>query len=152
MCVLLSGVTPGGLKLPWSIVIISRIILFIVKRQTWVLLLVGVTLVLLGGLAWWRLAWALLALGATVWGALLLAWSTPEKDLPAPPAQPSLTPEELRLEEIIAGNTLLETTMESMREVMLAVDHKQYVVASNRAAMICFARPKKLWRIAVWPN
>ncbi len=117
--------------------------MFIVKRQTWVLWLSGATLVLLGGLAWWRLAWALLALGATVWGALLLAWSTPEKDLPAPPAQPSLTPEELHLEEIIAGNALLETTMESMREVMLAVDRKQYVVASNRAARDLFCQTEE---------
>lgn len=117
------------------------------KSQTWALILAGATLIALGGLAWQRPAWALAILGAMLGGAgVVWLWnsgSQPETVAETSLSRPEVAPEDVRLQEVIAGNALLETTMESMREVMLAVDVHQRIVASNRAARALFRQTEE---------
>lgn len=117
------------------------------KPQTGALLLTGGGLIALGVLAWQWPVWALVTLGAMLGGAgAVWLWHaghepeiTPATALPEPDA----TPQDVRLQEIIAGNALLETTMESMREVMLAVDANHRIIASNRAARALFRQTEE---------
>ena len=89
---------------------------------------------------------AILGLCAAALGALIGLLLAP-REPPAPVLEtstpPFALPDEARLGEIIASNALLETTMESMREVMLAVDRNFYVVASNRAARALFEQTEE---------
>jgi two-component system phosphate regulon sensor histidine kinase PhoR len=113
-----------------------------VNRFVWAAILVAATLV---GLASFAAAQPFVAaLGAAVAGVFigfLLAprRKPPPAERPAPPA----TDDDARFGEIIASKALLETTMESMREVMLAIDRNAYVIASNRAARAFFGQTEE---------
>jgi two-component system phosphate regulon sensor histidine kinase PhoR len=92
----------------------------------------------------WQPLAGLVYLAALLIGALSGFLLAPrEKVVAETSAPPSLPAEDMRPGEITASNALLETMMESMREVMLAVDRNLYVLASNRAARDFFRQSEE---------
>ncbi len=103
----------------------------------------GATLIGLVVMAQWQPLGAAVGLGVGVVAfalGYLFAPRVAVQETSTPPPQPS---GDMRLGEITASNALLETMMESMREVMLAVDRNLRVIASNHAARALFGQTEE---------
>jgi two-component system phosphate regulon sensor histidine kinase PhoR len=103
------------------------------------------TLIGLAAAAQWQPLAAVFGLCVAAAGLVLGFLLSPrEKAAVIEPSEPPLQPAgDMRLGEIIASNALLETMMESMREVMLAVDRNLCVIASNHAARALFGQTEE---------